>query len=85
MQVGEEHLPRAHPVELLSDRLLDLEDEVGLGPYVISAFEYASASRLELVVGNRRSQPGAALHRNVVPVPAELVDSRGVMAGIRGS
>jgi hypothetical protein len=64
-------------VELLLDRLLDLEDEVGLGPYGIGAFEYASASRLELVVGNRRSQPGGALHCNVVPVPAELVHSRG--------
>ena len=61
--------PAAHPVVLLLDRLLDLEDEVGLGPYVVGACEYASASRLELVVGDRRSQPGAPLHRNVVPVP----------------
>ena len=35
VQVGEERLPLAHPVVLLLDRLLDLEDQVAGGPHVV--------------------------------------------------
>ena len=51
VQVGEEHLAGAHAVVLLRDRLLHLQDEVGLGPHVIRGAEDLGAGRDEVLVG----------------------------------
>src|SRR5690606_30344662 len=43
VQVGEEGLAAAHPVVLLGDRLLDLQQQVGGGPHLVGRVEYPPA------------------------------------------
>jgi hypothetical protein len=75
VQVGEEHLPAAHPVVLGLDRLLDLEDQVRPGPHLVRTVEDPGSGRHVLGVGDRRPQPGPGLDGDIVPVPGELADA----------
>ncbi|GAA2984607.1 hypothetical protein GCM10017559_00220 [Streptosporangium longisporum] len=77
MQVGEEHLALAHPVVLLGDRFLDLQDQVPLGPHVVGRVHDGRAHVPEVGVGDGGPQPGVLLDEDPVAVPDELVRSGG--------
>jgi hypothetical protein len=63
----------AEPVELLRDRLLDLEHQIGAGPDRVGVRLDRGAGRDVLPIGDRRACAGAGLDDHVVPVPNELV------------
>src|SRR4029453_13777252 len=75
MQVGEQHLVLAEPVELLGDRLLHLEDEVGLAPDLVGGLEHGGPGLLELLVGDGAAQPGALLDHDPVAGVGQLADA----------
>ncbi|GAB3843423.1 hypothetical protein GCM10029963_18230 [Micromonospora andamanensis] len=77
MQVGEEHLPLAHPVVLLGDRLLDLEHQFRDVPDLVGALQDLGAGGGELLIGDARSEPGAGLDEDLVTATGELVDAGG--------
>ncbi len=52
VQVGEEGLALPHPVELLADRLLDLEDEVAARPSIVGGRKITAPADDEGVVGD---------------------------------
>src|SRR4029453_11838898 len=56
-------------------RLLDLEDEVGLGPDLVGGLEHGRARLLELQVGDGAAQPGALLDIDPVAGVGELADA----------
>ena len=58
VQVGEEDLALAHPVVLLGDRLLDLEDQVAVAPHVVGGGEDRRAGGDVLLVGDRGADAG---------------------------
>ena len=76
VQVGEEHLPGAHPVVLLGDRLLDLEHQLGGVPHLVGGGEDRGPGGGELVVGDAGPDAGAGLDEDLVTVADELVDAR---------
>ena len=51
MQVGEQDQVLAQQVVLLLDRLLDLEDEIGLAPHLLRAFQHDGPGCDEIGVG----------------------------------
>jgi hypothetical protein len=73
VQVGEKHLPLAHPVVFLGDRFFDLQYEVGIGPHVVSRRQNAGAGADEVSVWNRRADPGVVLDRYIVSLSHEFV------------
>ncbi len=73
VQVGEQHLPLAHPVVLLLDRLLDLEDQVAGLPHVVGGRQDPRARGDEVGVGDGRAGPRVLLQEDLVPVPDQLV------------
>jgi hypothetical protein len=73
VQVGEEDLLAAHPVILLLDRLLDLQDKFGLAPDVVGRVDDGGARRDKLFVGDGRARTGTPLDQNLMPVARELV------------
>ncbi len=60
---------------LLGDRLLDLEQQLGLGPDLVGGVEDLGARGEELLVGDRRAQARTTLDDDVVPAAGELVDA----------
>ena len=77
VQVGEQDLVGPHPPVLLRDRLLDLQDQLGLGPHVVGAADDGRPGRDEVVVRDRRAGPGVLLDGDLVAVGDELVDTGG--------
>jgi hypothetical protein len=73
VQVGEQGLARSHPVVLHRDRLLDLEHQLRVFPYAHVVVDDGRAGRPELLVGDRRTDAGAGLDQDLVPVPDELM------------
>ena len=63
VQVREQHLALAHPVVLLGDRLLDLEDQLAGGPDVVGRRQDRGARGDELLVRDRRAVAGARPRR----------------------
>ena len=60
VQVGEEHLTFAHPVVLLGDRLLDLEDQVAGRPDLVGVGQDrapAAANSSSVIESRRRRRP----------------------------
>ena len=76
MQVGEEHLALAHPVVLLGDRLLDLEDQVAGRPDLVGGRQDLRAGGDVLLVGDGGADAGAGLDEDLVAVADELVHAR---------
>jgi len=77
VQVSEQDLAGAHPMVLLGNGLLDLQDQVAGAPYVVRGGEDPRAGRLVLGVGDRRAGAGLGLDEDVVPVKHEFVDPGG--------
>ena len=67
VQVGEKHLVLAHPVVLLGDRLLYLQDQVTRLPHVIGRGQDLTAGGDEVPVGDGRARARAALDVDLVP------------------
>ena len=65
VQVGEEELARAHARVLLRQRLLHLEDQLGLAPHLLDRRERRSLARV-LLVADAAAEPGAALDDHAV-------------------
>ena len=66
VQVGEEDLARPHPRILLGDRLLHLEDQLGLGPHLLDRSPAVAPSRVY------------SSSRMLLPPPAPLLDDHAV-------
>ena len=77
VQVGEQHLPVAHPVVLLRTRFLDLEHQVADGPGLVGGRQDARAGGDELRIGDAGADAGVVLDEHLVPVPGEFVHARG--------
>jgi hypothetical protein len=73
VQVGEQDLARPHPAVLDGDRLLDLQDHLGLAPDLVVVIGDLGPGGDELLVSDRGPQAGARLDDHLVPVPGELV------------
>ena len=76
MQVGEQRLALAHAAVLGLDRLLHLEQQVGLGPHLVGGVDHLRAGGLEVVVGDRRALAGAGLDQHLVTATGQLGDAR---------
>jgi hypothetical protein len=76
VQVGEEHLPLAHPVVLLGDRLLDLEDQVAIGPDRVRVGQDGRARRGEVGVRDGGAETRLPLDEDLVTVAHQLVRAR---------
>ena len=75
VEVREEHEPFAQPRVLGLDRLLDLEQEVGLAPGVVDRDDPGARS-LVLLVGERAPLPRRRLDENLVPALDQLAGTR---------
>ncbi len=71
VEVREEHQPFAQPRILGLDRLLDLEQELGLAPGVVDRDDPGARS-LVLLVGERASLSGRRLDEDLVPALDQL-------------
>ena len=77
MQVGEQHLVLAHPGVLLGDGLLDLADQIRLGPHVVGRSEDLRSRGDEVVIRDRRTGTGVLLHHDGMAADGELVHAGG--------
>ncbi len=75
VQVGEQRLALAQPRVLGLDRLLDLEQQVGLGPHLVGGVDHLGAGGLEVGVGDRRTVAGAGLDDHLVAAVGQLGDA----------
>ena len=75
VQVGEERLALAHPAVLGLDGLLDLEQQIGLGPHLVGGVDDLRAGGLEVAVGDRRAVACAGLDEHVVTAAGQLGDT----------
>ena len=66
MQIGEEHLAGTHPGVLGRQRLLDLEDHLGLGPHGLDRIQRGARRRVVLVA-DAAALPRPALDENAMP------------------
>ena len=80
MQVGEERLPAPQPVVLLLDRLLDLEQQVGVGPHVVGAVDDPCARARCSPRRDRGALPGARSTSTSCPARTSSVTPAGVSA-----
>ena len=71
MQVGEEDLPRPHQSDFRFERLLHLQDEVGLVPDLGGCPGSRGARPLVGSVRDGAAPAGAGLHHDVVPMGPE--------------
>ena len=76
VQVGEQRLPGSHPVVLLGDGLLDLQDQLTGGPHLVGGVQDGGAGALELLVGDRGAEARVPLDVDLMAVQAQLVDAR---------
>src|SRR6185437_6518384 len=76
VEIGEEHAPHAEPRVLGLDRLLDLEEEVGLAPCVVDRDDPCARS-LVLLVGKGAALPRRRLDENLVPALDQLACTGG--------
>ena len=72
MQVGEQRLALAHAAVLGLDRLLDLQQQVGLGPHLFGGVDHLGAGRLEIAIGDGRAVTGAGLDDHLVAATDQL-------------
>ena len=77
VQIGEQHLVGAQAAVLLGDRLLDLDDHLGLAPDLVSGLHDAGALGGVLLVGDRRAHAGSGLHEHLVAAAGEFPDADG--------
>ena len=77
MQVGEQHLARAQHLDLGRLRLLDLQDQVGLGEHRLRVGHDARALGLVVGVGDRAALAGARLDQDLVAALDQLARARG--------
>ena len=77
VQVGEERLALAQPRVLGLDRLLDLQQQLGLGPHLVGAVDQLSAGPLEVGIGDRRTLARTGLDDHLVTAVDQLGDARG--------
>src|SRR5262249_25963912 len=76
VQIGEEGLAVADAYDLLGQRLLDLEDQLGLSPQLANVDELR-ARRGELLVPEAAAHARAGLHEDVVACIGEGAGARG--------
>src|SRR5215213_11784822 len=76
MQVREQCLAFVHPVVFDGDRLLDLQDQLSLGPHVVRVGDNSRSGSGELPIGDRGTQTGTGFDQNRMPVSGELVHTR---------
>src|SRR5260370_10440631 len=77
MEIGEEHLALLDPGPLRLDRLLHLEDQLGLGPDVVHLGDKRRADARVRGVGEARSEARALLHQDGVAVRRQRFRARG--------
>ena len=75
VEVGEEHEPLAQARILRLDRLLDLEEKIGLAPGVLDRDD-PGAGALVLLVGERAAVPRRRLDEHLVAALDELTRAR---------
>jgi hypothetical protein len=75
VQVGEERLTRAQPGVLGGDGLLDLEQQLGLGPDLVGRGDDARTDARVGIVADARTDAGALLDQHLVPPSGQLVDA----------
>jgi hypothetical protein len=75
VQIREQDLVVSHEAILGPDRLLDLEQQVGVGPYLFGRGGHLGARRLELRVGDRRPFSGAGLDEHLVSALGQFGDA----------
>ena len=72
MQIGEQRLAVAHAVVFGLDRLLDLQQQLRLGPHLVGAADQLGAYPLEVGVGDRRTLTRAGLDDHLVAAVDQL-------------
>ena len=72
MQVGEQCLTLAQAGVLGLDRLLDLQQQVRLGPHLVGAVDHLRAGALEVGVGDRRTVTRTGLNDHLVATVDQL-------------
>ena len=72
MQIGEHRLALAHAAVLGLDRLLDLQQQIGLGPHLFGGVDHFGAGGLEIVVGDGRTVTRAGLDDHLVAATGQL-------------
>ena len=58
------------------DRLLDLQQQLGLGPHFVGAVDQLGTGPLEIGIGDRRTLAGAGLDEHLVATVDQLGDTR---------
>ena len=66
MQVRKHRLALAHARVFGLDRLLDLQQQIGLGPHLVGGVDHLGAGRLEIRIGDGRAVTGAGLDEHLV-------------------
>ena len=77
VQVGEERLALAQSRVLGLDRLLDLQQQLRLGPHFVGGVDQLGTDPLEIGIGDRRTLAGAGLDEHLVATADQLGDTRG--------
>lgn len=77
VQVGEQRQAGAHAVELLRDRLLDLEHHVGHAPHFVRIWDDGGADGGVGVVGELGADARVLLQVDLVAVAHQLAGARG--------
>ena len=72
VQIGEQRLALAHAGVLGLDRLLDLQQQIGLGPHLVDAVDHLGAGALEVGVGDRGALARAGLNEHLVAAVDQL-------------
>jgi len=71
MEVREDDLLFARPLDLDRLGLLDLDDHVGLFPDHVGRADYAGSCRTVIGIADAAAEPRAFLYQYFVPAPAE--------------
>jgi hypothetical protein len=77
VKVGEKELAVLHPLQVSSDRLLDLDDHLGLVVDGIGVREDLRSGRLVLGIGEPAAVSCPGLDEDGVSVRGEVLDARG--------
>ena len=77
MQIGEQHLPAAHPGVLRFDGFLDLQQQVGFGPHLIGGPDDPRAGGREVRVVDGRTLAGSRLDEHLVAVAHQFAGAGG--------
>jgi hypothetical protein len=77
VQVGDERVPRVQELDLVGLRLLDLDDQPGVGEHRLGVVDDPRALGGVVAIFEGEAVPGAALHEHVVAAIGQLTRTGG--------